>query len=367
MKRIITLVGTSLMTNYLAENEDYVFKNQHERYRHLPASEYDLNKEDIIRIKKKLTQFATNNIKASAEIKSLIKLSEELKDDLTVYLLASDTVNSRICAEVIQGAINGNFEVHFSSSDIIRGLQVKDRKIFSESGMENLFRRIEEITGGYYGNTIINITGGYKAAIPLLTIFFHINHIPAYYIFEDTDALMKIPLLPLSIDWEIFETYSDIFWKVEKAGGCVDNWKEIASRIKPEHQESIFACFEVDVPHADMSRFGRLLWSKYKSRRHIYYQNDLAKIDFEKDHDYEKYLLKLFDEGFLYSKTEHKNGHLVADFGKTAPRIFYRIMDGSLYIYRYMRHNEAYERFINSNPFRSLNDYGPFEMQTIKK
>jgi len=367
MKSIITLVGTSLMTNYLVENEDHPFKNQYERYRHRPASEYELNKEDIIRIKKKLTQFATANVQASAEIKSIDKLSKELGDHLSVYLLASDTINSRICAEVINVIINDTLDAHFTSQDIIAGLQVKDRKAFAENGMENLFRRIEDITGGHYGNTIMNITGGYKGAIPLLTIFSQINHISSYYIFEDTEALMKIPLLPLSIDWEIFEKYSDIFQEVEKSRGGVDNWNTIEKRIRPEHHESMFACFEVVGNYADISTFGKLLWNKYKSSRHFFYQNEIAKKDFESDPDHENYLMKLFDEDFLRSKTESKNGHLVIDLGTTAPRIFYRIKDGSLYIYRYMRHNEDYERFLNSKPFNSLDDYGPFELQTMKK
>ena len=367
MKYVITLVGTSLITNYLAENEDPPLNNHYERYRHKPASEYELNKEDITRIKRKLTQFATENIQASAEIKSLDKLAKELKDDLSIYLLASETINSRICAEVIQGILGVNRKVYFTTNDIIVGLQVKDRKGFAETGMENLFKRIEEIAGGYYGNTIMNITGGYKAAVPLLTIFSQVNQIPAYYIFEDTEALMKIPLLPLSIDWEIFETYSDIFLEVEKTGGGVDNWKEIAGRIKPEHQESVVACFEVDRNYADIASFGKILWRKYQYRRHIFYRNELAKSDFEKDHNYENHLIKLFDKRLLRSKTETKNGHIVLDLGTTAPRIFYRIIDGSLYIYRYMRHNDAYERYINSSPFISLDNYGPYEIQTIRK
>jgi len=367
MKCVITLVGTSLITNYLTENEDLALKNQYERYKHRPVSEYELNKDDIIRIKKKLAQFATGNVQASAEIKSISKLEQELSDDLSIYLLASDTINSRICAEVVQGIIDDKLEVHFSVHDIIPGLQVRDRKVFADKGMENLFKRIEDITGGYYGNTIMNITGGYKGAIPLLTIFSQINQIPAYYIFEDTEELMKIQLLPLSIDWEIFDANADIFSKVESSGGCVDNWKAIEGSIKPEHREVMLVCFEADGNYADISTFGKLLWNKYKSRRHIFYQNDLAKKSFKCDSNYENYLVKLFDEKLLRAKTEKKNGHLVLDLGRTAPRIFYRIKDGSFYIYRYTRHNEDYERFIDSNPFRHLDDYGPFDRQTIRR
>ena len=86
MKIIITPVGTSLMTNYLAEKEDGAFKNQYQRYRHRPASEYALNRDDITRIKSKLERFATGNERASAEIKSISKLSDERSNNLSIHL-----------------------------------------------------------------------------------------------------------------------------------------------------------------------------------------------------------------------------------------------------------------------------------------
>lgn len=367
MKSVITMIGTSLMTNCISENDDLLLKNLYERYRHKPASEYKINKEDITRIKKKLRQFAQANKQASAEIKSLEKLSKEITDDLSIYLLSSDTINSRICAEVIKDILDGSLDVHFTDNNIIKGLQVKNRKSFAEDGMENLFKRIEDITGGHYGNTIMNITGGYKATIPLLTIFSQINQIPSYYIFEDIDALMKIPLLPLSIDWEIFDNYADIFHEVVKSGGYAENWNTIAARVKNEHRETINACFEIDGNDADLSTFGRLLWNKYNSRRNFFYLNESIKSALKSDPDSKKYLMKLFDDNFARTKTENKNNHLVLDLGRTAPRIFYRQKDGYFYIYKYTRHDNEYERFINSNPFSSLDDYGPFEMQTLKK
>lgn len=367
MKSVITMVGTSLMTNRISEDDDSLLKNLYERYRHKPASEYEINRDDIIRLKKKLITFASSNKQASAEIKSLEKLSQEISDDLSIQLLSSDTINSMTCAEVIKDVFDGSLDVHFTNNNIISGLQVKNRKSFAENGMENLFKRIEDITGGYYGNTIMNITGGYKAAIPLLTIFSQINHIPSYYIFEDSDVLMKIPLLPLTIDWEIFDRYADMFHKVEKSGGCAENWNTIAAGTKPEHRETVNACLEIEDNYADLSTFGRLLWNKYNSRRNLFYLNDTIKTALKSDPDSENYLMKLFDENFARTKTENKNGHLVLDLGRTAPRIFYRQKDGYLYIYKYTRHNNDYERFLNSNPYQNLDDYGPFEVQTLKK
>jgi putative CRISPR-associated protein (TIGR02619 family) len=355
------------MTNCISENGDLLLKNLYERYRHKPASEYEINKEDITRLKKTLIQFAKANKQASAEITSLEKLSKEITDDLSIHLLSSDTINSRICAEVIKDVLDSSLDVHFTDNNIIKGLQVKNRKSFAEDGMENLFKRIEDITGGYYENTIMNITGGYKAAIPLLTIFSQINQIPSYYIFEDIDALMKIPLLPLSIDWEIFDNYADIFHEVEKSGGGVDNWNTISAKIKKEHSETINACFEIDGNVADLSTFGRLLWKKYNGGRYLFYHNEEVKKALKDDPRYNEYILNIFEDNYKNARTKNRNGHLVLGLAQE-PRIFYKLSEGSFYIYKlYQRHTDEYDRFINSRPFESLNDYGPFEVQTLKR
>jgi len=165
----------------------------------------------------------------------------------------------------------------------------------------------------------------------------------------------------------VFDAYADIFDEVEKSGGGVDNWQVIERKIKVEHRETMLACFEVDANYADLSTAGRLLWGKYKTRQHIFYQNKEVKDAFEKDPDYKDYLMKLFDEKYRHRKTENKNAHLVLDLGLTAPRIFYQIKEGSVYfIYKYTRHDNDYERFLNSEPFPGLDKYGPFELQTIK-
>ena len=367
MKTVITMVGTSLITNYLEQKKDQWVSNLFERYSHKKSSDYEPNKDDIDRLKKKLAQFPSENKSGSAEMKSLNKLAQEFSDDLNVYLLASDTINSRVCAEIIKETMDGRMTVHFSEQDIIKGLQVEDRELFAKKGMENLFKRIESITGGYYGNMIINITGGYKATIPLLTMFSQIYRIPTYYIFEDTEALMKIPLLPIDVDWGLFERYADIFDEVGKSGGGIDNWQALKTNIKHEHRDALRTCFEIAGNFADLSVAGKILWNRFQSRRFRFYRSEEVNASLRTDADYKNYLRKLFDEKLRESRTENKNGHLVFDLGTTAPRIFYRMEDGSFYIYKYTRHDKDYERFIDGKPFTCLDDYGPFAIEIMKK
>ena len=66
---------------------------------------------------------------------------------------------------------------------VISDLQVKDSKRFIK-GMRNLIDEIFEIADEYWGNVIMNITGGYKASIPYLTILAQLNGCPIYYILK---------------------------------------------------------------------------------------------------------------------------------------------------------------------------------------
>src|SRR5690606_36595143 len=116
-----------------------------------------------------------------------------------------DTIASYMAAEIIKELlIQEGFEVNFNPKhDVLKGLQVKDKERFINEGLSKLIRRVDSIAqsihdglasgedlnsgGSYYGNMIFNISGGYKACIPYLTVMAQINGCYMYYIFEDTE------------------------------------------------------------------------------------------------------------------------------------------------------------------------------------
>ena len=81
-------------------------------------------------------------------------------------------------------AVLGNrIRVEFDpQTDVINGLQIKKIEDFSDRGMPTLMRRISQLDNG---QLVINITGGYKATVPYLTILSQIDQIPLFYTFED--------------------------------------------------------------------------------------------------------------------------------------------------------------------------------------
>jgi len=211
--------------NYLQDNKnDSTFKNYERILSGKSAEEYESEKNRIKYLKSKLNKWIDENRESEsinnlcAEIKSISKIYEELHEDLDLYFFASDTILSRIVFEIISENcqsfhIISNFKLSPNNSldAVIKGLQVRNRDDFVRTGMVNLLNRIFRISNDFWDNMIINITAGYKVTIPYLTVLAQINKCPIYYIFEDTDALMKIPDIPLNIDWNVFSENEDWF------------------------------------------------------------------------------------------------------------------------------------------------------------
>ena len=174
MTVIITPVGTSIFTN----NPNIM--TRFNIIRDKPESEWDNNSAYINRLEKGSNTFIrTEKTSASAELQSTDKIQTELRTDITVHLLASDTIASRLAAKILSGNVAGqslgrNVSVKFNAqSDIISGLQVKNRRDFLKEGMNALIRRIEQINSTLIGDQslAINITGGYGVTLPYLTIY----------------------------------------------------------------------------------------------------------------------------------------------------------------------------------------------------
>ena len=202
MKKIITTVGTSLFTNYNDKKNETLNKDiKDESY-----SEYSEWEDEIQEIKEKLFSFAqTDN--ACAELTSIKKLQEKY-EDIEVYLIATDTIESvLICGVLIEVLKEKNINVIFEAQqDTIRDLQVKDGSRF-DNGLKNLVTKFHKISNKKYDDIVLNITGGYKVIIPYLTMIGEILEIPIYYIFEDSDELILVPQLPIGFDDKVADLY----------------------------------------------------------------------------------------------------------------------------------------------------------------
>lgn len=267
MKTIITTVGTSIFTNYFdkEKNRDISMskKEHYEKLKDKRYSEWENYKSRIDRLKPAISSWVKENKNASAEIKSILKLKDVYKD-IRVHFIATDTILSPLSIEVMgEYLIEKDIETDFDrDKDIIEGLRISNADDFRKNGTVNLVNRVNYIIdANFYKNVILNITGGYKAVIPYMTVMGQINNIPIYYIFEDTDELIQIPQAPIDIKWEIFEKYAGVLYELEK--GILGNWEGYKNKNKIG--DALSGCIWEEDDMAELNAIGKMFWEKYKT------------------------------------------------------------------------------------------------------
>ncbi len=359
MKKIITTVGTSLLSNAIENNRDIKqpFKKLQGKFN------ADKDKEENQEQLKKLTKY-TETLKTldddmlSAEITSLMQIQKEINDDLDVYLIATDTILSPFCAEIIKSNLeNRNISVHFNSAqDIIKDLQIKDKENFEKEGIPNLLERLNSIAqnGIYWDDIILNITGGYKGIIPFMTIIGQVNKLPIYYIFEESDnekyQLIKIPDVPISYDTRVFDTHWQTFENVKKEGLKLKSDIENFFDFSTEAGALIYS----DNDSLWLTPIGNILWDKYKKQHFIFYCPDDVWDEIDLKHQNIKRIIqtKFHDEKQrkIEPKGTHKNVH---DDGNNSFRIYFFVENNKLFIYKTFENHDLHEKYINATIFDS--------------
>ncbi len=263
MKIVVTTVGASLFSNYQDKfgEDSNISSLKNELHK-----EWDDCKEERKRIKSSVIKWARSNQEASAEIKSILKIQKVVQDDIIVRLIATDTVLSRLAAEIILELVDGlkvgqytiNVEFNPTKNDVIKGLQVTDKKSFEKEGLVNLIDYLYSFVTSE--NYILNITGGYKALIPYLTIMGMIGNVPIYYIFEDTDELIRIPQAPLDINWSQFEKYAYLMEKLDR--GITEGWEQI-KRVEG-FIDDFKECIWEENGMAELNALGKMFWERYR-------------------------------------------------------------------------------------------------------
>ncbi len=370
MKKVITMVGTSLFDNFFKENEGSDLSGSYERLKERKGNYWNDEQASIKKLKKGIEKWISkcekeDEIKVSAEIKSLIKLKEELKEDLEIYLLCSDTILSKLAGEIIKSEVE-KFGIGTVKLHDISGLQIWDREEFKR-GMANLIQKIYDIANYYWENVIINITGGFKAVIPFLTILAQVNRCPIYYIFEDTDTLIKIPTIPFSkelIDLKELDKYCEFLIKLEK--GITEEAEYQSLKNSEFYQKYSFLIWE-EPPLAELNPIGKIFFEKYKEKVFVFYGTDEVEEKIKNSENLEKVVLKVANPSLRQAKTEIKNGHYVFDDGDNQRRVFYREIEGILCIYKVFDNHKIYENYLKTAFSEKILDPQNFKLLKLWK
>lgn len=304
---IITTVGASIFENFLVKfgGNDDVFSEPYNELKKASTAYFcwqEKEKYDIRPIrdrleKKKYYQYED----LSAEVASILSIQKELKEEVNVHLLATDTILSVLAAELIKDWFGYEenkgkypristvyfdrpvpaFEKQSDSVFVIRKLRIDQQSDFEE-GMMNLLQVLNSISTS---ESILNITGGYKGIVPIVTIWAQIKKVPLKYLFRENELDKKIqPLtlerLPIDFDYSLFE----------------DNYIAF-ERIKPSKQEHNLPSFEQFVQDLSNSSDFKVLEDSYIIQR----SKEKVKLTSLGVLLYQQYEKSLEDDGFNMS------------------------------------------------------------------
>lgn len=260
--KIITTIGTSLFENYMLKNENrtpalsYI---KHIKEQKCHFLDYFSEEERIEEIKKCIKDWedykSGNNLYLSAEINSLCRIIKDLETHVEIHLITTDSVLSVLAADLIkfwfecfyknQVKITFSIPENFEAWDdnhlhIIKDLQIYSGKGY-QNGFHNLLNALNKATNEN-DETILNITGGYKAIIPVITIFSQLKNIPIKYLYnEGTDnddaEIITIHNTLLGFDWTLIEenfyAFEECRWnKQENNLPTEDEFLELLGRDK---------------------------------------------------------------------------------------------------------------------------------------
>ena len=122
----------------------------------------------------------------------------------SVVLLASDTDDGMAAAEAVCRIVEEKLGAK-ARAVRVNGLQVRDLGAFRQEGVRNLLRAavLEADAARKAGERVVfNVTGGFKGVVPYLTLLGMFEGIDVIYVYETSDALFRLPALPIRFDHE---------------------------------------------------------------------------------------------------------------------------------------------------------------------
>lgn len=142
-----------------------------------------------------------------AETNGLSRCGISKEDE--VILLHTETGDGQICAEAVQSILE---EAFACDCRLVRidGLQVRDPRRFRKEGVQNLFRTLDRLRNERWGRELrLNVTGGFKAVVPFMTLYGLIHRLDVVYLYESSSELITLPPIPVSFDFERIGAFRD--------------------------------------------------------------------------------------------------------------------------------------------------------------
>jgi len=342
--KIITTVGTSLFNNARLSTADFDANDDSDETTLSGQGPLQQTIRDHERILKQYLETHPKN--GCAEIASIDKIDPA--GQAQVFLLCTETLASYICGRVIQAYLANR-----AITQVIKGLQVKHLDRFKSEGIPNLLSAMEKIAqnGNYWDDVVLNITGGYKALIPIVSMVGQIRQLPTFYMFKGEEdqnyELIEFPKMPIGYQNDLLGQYKSEFSLFGHTGN------EVVDSASLEHNFTSDCAGFLDSSDGmtALNPIGKVLWWNYQQDYFSFNTTNEIYNDIQRQKNIKRILINKFrDSALVASKTEIKGDHLVFDDGNNNNRIYYFIDNKILYIYKTFQSEEEAKRYIDT-PF----------------
>jgi len=190
---------------------------------------------------------------------------KEPKDKVALLYSPADN-ESIFCAYCIMKYLKEKFSGMIDCESIrIEGLDPKDKEKFEREGVRELLGEISKLINKYKDshNIILNVTGGYKGAVPYITLFGMCQEgIEVIYLFEESKANITLPKMPVAFDIFTWRNYRGFIktiphLKADVAEVFLDN-------ILPKQISGLFE--EVEDEY-QLTKLGEILGGRYDDEK----------------------------------------------------------------------------------------------------
>ncbi len=219
----------------------------------------------------------------SAEIHSLARMGINDKD--TVVLFSSETTDGQACAHAVKTYLEQACPGIVCRVEVVVGLQVTDAHAFRINGVLNFTKAVlREIDANGVSQCVLNPTGGFKSLVPYTVLIGMLRGVQAKYIFEYSNALIALPMMPVEFARSRLEPLRPLLERIqnETAIPKADLDKALPPHEEREIWEPLFE--DIGQGQVSLSPVGFLIWEElerptalvpYLSRRAF---DDLLKV-----------------------------------------------------------------------------------------
>lgn len=307
--------------------------------------------------------------KLSAEIHSLVRIGITQED--RVILLSSNTSDGQACSKALEGYLSRHFNGIVVQNQSIDGLQVQDSNLFERVGVVNYVRTcLSAINDFGAANVILNPTGGFKALVPYTVLIGMLKRVPCRYVFEQSEQLLTLPPLPVTIDRGPFEKHLRILTKLEENIIALSEWEEV---VQHADQKILEPMIERHGTEVTLSGIGLLFLDEIRKPSSLVpylsreaWKDCLDNLRNIKECDPFRFLRRVAEDPNHFKQAEHINAGYGLRWlkpGRTTDRYLVSIEGWRLLVWRAIREDELgpqYESKVKVVPEKDRGRFGPF-------